>query len=72
MLPRPVQLRSSGPSGRRYPPFGRPDCPHPTPCREQECRVSDKVEEVDEPAFRIVGCPLVQLGLHPQYPGFSL
>jgi hypothetical protein len=38
----------------------------------QKRRVSDKVEEVDEPAFRIVACPSMQLGLHPQYPGFGL
>jgi hypothetical protein len=30
--------------------------------------VADEVEQIVKPAAGIVGRPLVQLGLHPQYP----
>src|SRR5450756_651423 len=49
-----------------------PVAPHPAPCNTQERRVSNEIEEVDEPTIRIVGCPPVQLGLHPQYPRLRL
>src|SRR6266542_3349012 len=46
--------------------------PHPTPPNQQERRVAHEVEQIIEPASRIVGCPSVQLGLDPQYPRLRL
>src|SRR6266508_4905771 len=46
--------------------------PHPTPPNQQERRVPYEVVQITEPAVRIVGCPLVQLGLDPQYPRLRL
>src|SRR5215207_9712350 len=46
--------------------------PHPTPPNQQERRVTHEVEQIIKPTVRIVGCPLVQLGLDPQYPRLRL
>src|SRR5215218_8444343 len=46
--------------------------PHPTPPHQQERRVTHEVEQLHKPTVRIVGCPLVQLGLDPQYPRLRL
>jgi hypothetical protein len=46
--------------------------PDPVPCHQQERRVADEVEQIIEPTQRIVGGPLVQLGLDSQYPGLRL
>jgi hypothetical protein len=40
----------------------------PTPPNQPERRITDEVVEVAEPTRLLVGCPLVQLGLDPQYP----
>jgi len=48
-----------------------PDCPAPAPSDSQKRRISDKVEEIGEPASPIVGCPLVQLG-RIRIPGSAL
>ena len=42
--------------------------PHPMPRINEEGRVTDEVVKVVEPTIGIVGSPLVQLGLDPQYP----
>ncbi len=42
--------------------------PHPFPRDREEIRVINEVEQIIEPAARILGRPTVQLGLHPQYP----
>jgi len=44
--------------------------PHPFPRDREEIRVINEVEQIIEPAARILGRPKVQLGLHPQYPLF--
>ncbi len=49
---------------------GRPRAlviPDAHPCFSQEVRVADEVEQVTEPAGRILSRPAVQLGLHPPY-----
>src|SRR4029450_13428481 len=46
--------------------------PHPTPPNQQERRVMNEVEQIIKPTVRIVGCPLVQLGLDSQYPRLRL
>jgi hypothetical protein len=46
--------------------------PHSAPCHQQERRVGDKVEQVAEPAMRIIYGPAVQLGLDLQYPALCL
>ena len=46
--------------------------PHPIPRNRQEGGIGDEVVEVIEPTMRIVGCPLMQLGLDPQYPQLGL
>jgi hypothetical protein len=46
--------------------------PHPDPCNQQEPGVGDKVEQVVEPAMRIIGGPAVQFGLDLQYPALCL
>ena len=38
------------------------------PGDREEIRVIDEVEQIIEPAARILGRPQVQLGLHPPYP----
>src|SRR6266568_717448 len=42
--------------------------PYPVPCDQQERRITDKVEQIIEPAMRIITGPRVQLGLDLQYP----
>jgi hypothetical protein len=42
--------------------------PHPVPRDKQERRVGHEVEQVVEPAMRIINSPTVQLGLNLQYP----
>ena len=44
----------------------------PAPPNQQERRITDEVVEVAEPTCLLVGCPLVQLGLDPQYPRLGL
>jgi len=44
----------------------------PAPPNQQERRITDEVVEVAEPTRLLVGCPLVQLGLDPQYPRLGL
>ena len=51
-------------SGRPRPPVA----PNPLPRNHEEGGVVDEVVEVIEPTLGIVGRPLVQLGLHLQYP----
>ncbi len=51
-------------SGRPCPPVA----PNPLPRNHEEGGIGDEVVEVIEPTLGIVGSPLVQLGLHPQYP----
>ena len=41
--------------------------PDPRPRNNEDCRVTHKVEQVIEPAIRIIDRSLVQLGLDPQY-----
>ena len=55
-------------SGRPCPPIA----PHPMPRHHEEGGIADEVVQVTEPTIRAVGRPLVQLGLHPQYPGLGL
>ncbi len=45
--------------------------PHPAPCHKQERGIGDKVEQVAEPAMRIINGPAVQFGLDLQYPALS-
>ena len=40
---------------------------HALPRGHQERRVADEVEQVTEPAIRVLDRPAVQLGLHPPY-----
>jgi hypothetical protein len=49
-----------------------PIAPDPPPGYEQEGWVVDEVVEIDEPTMRVIGGPLVQLGLDLQYPGQGL
>jgi len=42
--------------------------PHPFPRNREEIRVIHEVEQIIEPAARILDRPKVQLGLHPPYP----
>ena len=42
--------------------------PDPGPRHHEDGRVTDEVEQVVEPAIRIIDRPLMQLGLDPQYP----
>jgi hypothetical protein len=42
--------------------------PHPSPADQQEGGIGDEVEQVAEPAMRIINGPAVQLGLDLQYP----
>src|SRR4029077_20933400 len=42
--------------------------PHPNPADQKEGGISDEVEQVTEPAMRIIAGPAVQLGLDLQYP----
>ena len=41
---------------------------HPFPRHQQKAGIGDEVEQIIEPAVRIVARPTVQLGLHLQYP----
>jgi hypothetical protein len=50
---------------------GRPRSPvrpDPAPCFQQERRICHKVEQIVEHAAGVGRCPIVQLGLNPQYP----
>ena len=40
-----------------------PCSPDPSPCNQQERRIDDEVEQIIEPAMRIIAGPTVQLGL---------
>ena len=42
--------------------------PHPIPRHQQERGIGDEVEQIIEPAMRIITGPTVQLGLDLQYP----
>ena len=42
--------------------------PHPIPGHQQEAGIGDEVEQIIEPAMRIITGPTVQLGLDLQYP----
>src|SRR6266498_4106686 len=42
--------------------------PHPIPRHQQEGGIGDEVEQIVEPAMRIITGPTVQLGLELQYP----
>ena len=46
--------------------------PHSTPCDHQERGVCDEIEQIIEPAMRVITGPTVQLGLDLQYPAFRL
>ena len=46
--------------------------PHPSPRHQQERGIGHEIEQIIEPAIRIVGRPTVQLGLDLQYPAFRL
>jgi len=46
--------------------------PHPTPPHQQERRVADEIEQIIKPATMLLGRPMVQLGLDPQYPRLCL
>jgi hypothetical protein len=80
LLARVVQERHDigvvGDEGRDHPVYPRCSSslvgPHPFPGHREEVRVVDEVEQIIKPAARIVGRPLVQLGLHPSYPSLSL
>ena len=41
---------------------------HPIPCHQQERGIGNEVEQIVEPAMRIIASPTVQLGLDLQYP----
>jgi len=43
--------------------------PYPIPDHHKEVRIGHEVEQVVEPAMRIIARPTVQLGLDLQYPG---
>ena len=54
---------------------GRPGtlvAPHPIPRHQQERGIGDEVEQIIEPAMRIITGPTVQLGLDLQYPTLRL
>ena len=42
--------------------------PHPSPADQEEGGIGDEVEQVTEPAMRVIAGPAVQLGLDFQYP----
>jgi len=42
--------------------------PHPIPGHQEEPRIGDKIEQIVEPAMRIITSPTVQLVLDIQYP----
>ncbi len=42
--------------------------PHPIPGHQEEPGVGDEIEQIIEPAMRIITSPTVQLGLDLQYP----
>jgi hypothetical protein len=42
--------------------------PHPIPRNQQERGIGDEIEQIIEPAMRIITGPTVQLGLDLQYP----
>ncbi len=46
--------------------------PHPIPRHQQEAGIGDEVEQIIEPAMRIIAGPTVQLGLDLQYPALRL
>src|SRR5215831_2769372 len=46
--------------------------PHPVPGHQQEAGIGNEVEQVAEPAMRIITGPTVQLGLDLQYPALRL
>src|SRR5680860_667656 len=46
--------------------------PHPTPRHQEERRISNEIEQIIEPATRIITGPTVQLGLNLQYPVLRL
>ena len=46
--------------------------PHPIPRHQQERGIGDEIEQVIEPAMRIITSPTVQLGLDLQYPALRL
>ncbi len=46
--------------------------PDTVPRHQQEGGIGHEVEQVVEPAMRIIGSPTVQLGLDLQYPAFGL
>jgi hypothetical protein len=45
--------------------------PHPSPADQEEGGIGDKVEQVAEPAMRVINGPAVQFGLDLQYPALS-
>jgi len=45
--------------------------PHPIPRHLQEGGIGDEVEQITEPAMRIIAGPTVQLGLDLQYPALG-
>src|SRR5664280_1180512 len=53
----------------KFPGGARPAiAPHPTPCHQQHGGVDNEIEQIVEPASRILAGPSVQLRLDPQYP----
>ena len=42
--------------------------PHPIPGHQEESGIGDKIEQIVEPAMRLITSPAVQLGLDLQYP----
>ena len=45
--------------------------PHPSPADQKEGGIGDEVEQVAEPAMRIISGPAVQFGLDLQYPALG-
>jgi hypothetical protein len=45
--------------------------PHPKPRNQQERGIGDEIEQIIEPAMRIITSPAVQLGLDLQYPALG-
>ncbi|WP_433192187.1 hypothetical protein ACQP1G_26030 [Nocardia sp. CA-107356] len=45
-----------------------PVVPHPLPRDQKERGIGDEIEQIIEPAMKIITGPTVQLGLDPQYP----
>ena len=45
--------------------------PHPNPADQQEGGIGDEVEQVTEPAMRVIEGPAVQFGLDLQYPALG-